>query len=437
MNVSQADVLIIGAGAAGLAAAHDLTRNGKTVLLLEARDRIGGRIHTRREQGWIVPIELGAEFLHGRPQETWDIVRAAALTPYDVHDSHFWLNDGALSELGDFWSEVEAILGRLDRVGPQDMSFTEFLDQFCPDASAQARQMSLAFVEGFDAADATRVSAKSLAQEQQASAQIGEEQSFRLIDGYDRVPQALLDGCNPKHLMLRLNEHVTEVRWKPQEVQAVARSGTFKAAQALITLPLGVLKAGAVRFDPGLPEKERAIDRLEMGGVVKAILRFDEPFWETERLPTVPPGQSLKDACFLHARGPLVFTWWTFLPVRTSVLVGWSGGPAAQKLSHRPPGEVLEEALGSLAQFLGIAAPALAERLRSWHVSDWQADPFSRGAYSYTLTGGTDAHQALARPIENTLFFAGEATHQGQSGTVAGALATGLRAARAIRAVST
>lgn len=425
-------MLIIGAGAAGLAAARDLTRAGKSVVLLEARDRVGGRIHTIREKGWPLPIELGAEFVHGRPPETWEIIRAARLAPYDVSDSHHWLENGTLLKLGDFWDEVEAILGRLEQIGSEDVSFVQFLDRFCPDASPRARQMSLAFIEGFDGADATRVSARSLAQEQRASQEIDEEQLFRLIDGYDRVAQMLLDGCDPDRLNLRFGEPVTEVRWKPGSAQISARSGTFSASQALITLPLGVLKAGAVRFEPGLPEKRRATDLLEMGSVVKTMLRFNEAFWETERLATVPPDQSLKDACFLHARGPLVFTWWTLLPVRAAVLVGWSGGPAAAKLSNRPSEDILTEALGSLAQFLGTDAATLRSRLRSWHVADWQADPLSRGAYSYTLVGGTDAHETLARAVQNTLFFAGEATHKGQSGTVAGALASGARAAREI-----
>ena len=437
MTAREPDVLIIGAGAAGLAAARDLARAGRNVVLLEARNRIGGRIHTIREKGWPLPVELGAEFVHGRPPETWDIIRGAGLAPCDVSDSHHWLEDGTLRRLDDFWSEVEAILGRLDKVEPEDMTFTEFLDRFCTDASPRARQLSFAFVEGFDAADPSRVSARSLAQEQQASEEIDEEQMFRLIGGYDRVPQELLNGCDHQHLTLRLEENVTEVRWTPGQVRAVAASGTFSARTALITLPLGVLKAGAVRFLPDLPEKRRAADQLEMGPVMKVVLRFDEAFWETERLPTVPRGQSLREACFLHARGPLVFTWWTLLPVRAAVWVGWSGGPSAAALSHRPGTDTLDAALSSLGQFLGVPKAALAGRLESWHIHDWQADPLSRGAYSYTLVGGTDAHRALAHPVQDTLFFAGEATHEGQSGTVAGALASGARAAREVlRALS-
>ena len=426
------DVIVIGAGAAGLAAARDLSRAGRNVLVLEARNRIGGRIHTIREAGWPLPIELGAEFVHGRPPETWDIIRAAGLAPYDVSDSHHWLRDGLLRRDQKFWEDLQAVMGRLSQLGAADMSFMDFLKTRCRDVSQEAKDMSLAFVEGFDAADANRVSARSIAQEQQASEEIDEEQLFRLIDGYDRVPQALLDGCETSHLELRLNEPVSALRWKPGSVEVVTQSSTFRAARVVVTLPLGVLKAGDVRFEPDLPAKRRAADALEMGPVMKTLLRFDEPFWENEAIPTLPAGKSLRDACFLHARGPSVFTWWTLLPVRSPVLVGWSGGPMAAALSHRKSEDVLNESLKSLGQFFGMDPTTLSNRLRAWHMHDWQSDPLSRGAYSYTLVDGSGAHEELARAIADTLFFAGEASYGGQSGTVAGALASGFRAAQEI-----
>jgi monoamine oxidase len=280
-----------------------------------------------------------------------------------------------------------------------------------------------------------------LAEEQQASGETEEDRSFRLINGYDRLIEYLATGLHPTHCNLRLNTVVTALQWEAGSVHVTALSGgteqTLQTKRVLITVPIGVLKAadtetGAIRFAPELPEKRQALDRLEMGSIVKIIFQFREPFWETEKFATLPPDQTLRDACFLHARGPLVFTWWTLLPVRANVLVAWSGGPSAQRLSRLGQSEIVQEALASLSQFLGVDAKILSTRLERATVANWQTDPFSRGAYSYTGVGGSDAHAALGRPVEGTLFFAGEATNAGQSGTVAGAIASGYRAAREI-----
>ena len=439
MKSPDSDVIIIGAGASGLSAARQLSASGLRVTVLEARDRIGGRIHTVREIGSQVPIELGAEFVHGTPAESWDLLRAGKLATYEVTDNHWFLRDGKLSQDAKFWEETESIFSRIDQITEPDVSFAEYLRRYCTDLPDRARDMALAFVEGFDAADPKRAGVRALAEEQKASGETEGDRSFRLINGYDRLIESLAAGLHPTHCDLRLNTVVTTIRWKAGSVQVTALNGgterTLQTKRVLITVPIGVLKAadsevGAIRFTPDLLEKRQALDRLEMGSILKIILHFRDAFWETEKFATLPPDQTLRDACFLHARGPLFFTWWTLLPVRANVLVGWSGGPSAEKLSRLGEGEIVQEALTSLSQFLGVDAKTLSTRLERATVANWQADPCSRGAYSYTGVGGSEAHAALARAVEGTLFFAGEATNAGQSGTVAGAIASGYRAAR-------
>lgn len=433
------DVIVIGAGAAGLAAARRLSGAGTRVTILEARDRIGGRIHTLRPIGSPVPIELGAEFVHGTPAETWDILRAARLAAYDVTDTHWFLHDGKLSRDPKFWEETEAVFGRIEKVTEPDLSFAEYLRRYCADVPARIKEMASAFVEGFDAADCERAGIRGLAEEQQASSESEEERSFRVADGYDRVIAYLAAGLDPARCNVRLNTAVTHVRWQANSAQVSSLSEgvqqSFRCQKVLVTVPLGVLQAadhetGAIRFSPDLPdEKRQATRRLEMGAIAKIILQFREPFWEQEKFSTLPEDQTLRDACFLHAHGPPVFTWWTMLPVRANLLVGWSGGPSAQTLSRRSEPEVIRAALESLSQFLGIESDKLATRLERADFANWQADPYSRGAYSYAGVGAKGAREALARPVDDTLFFAGEATHAGQSGTVAGALSSGYRAA--------
>jgi monoamine oxidase len=159
-----------------------------------------------------------------------------------------------------------------------------------------------------------------------------------------------------------------------------------------------------------------------MGAVARIVLRFRERFWE-HRPELAPFG-------FLHSFDPAVPTWWTALPVRVPLLTGWAAGPAAAQFAGQDRASVAARAAGSLARLLGMPEAALHDLLVACHWHDWQSDPYARGAYSYVPAGAMDARRALARPVEDTLFFAGEATEvSGHSAMVHGAIRTGRRAA--------
>lgn len=427
----RADVIVIGAGAAGVVAARELTGRGMRVAIVEARGRIGGRVHTLREGH--VTVEAGAEFVHGRPDALWRPIRAARLPVYDVTNRHWWFDGRELRERPDFWQEIDQVLGRLDRIGDQDISFTAFAEAHCRDEPARGLvPLARSFVEGFDAADADRVSAQWLGKSQAASDQVEGDRLFRLAGGYDAVIDWLWAGIDPACASIHLNTIVTDIHWSPGSVEVATQSAlgggnrTLRATRALVTLPVGVLKArpgerGAVRFVPDLPEKRQALDRLEMGPVVKAILRFSEPFWE----------RRIDQLAFMHGQEIAFPTWWTLLPMRAPVLIGWAGGPAAARLSRS--GDPLAQAIESLARLLKIETHRLHAMLEWGEVFDWPADPFARGAYSYVPVGGIDAPDMLARPVQRTLYFAGEATAQGGiGGTVDAAITSGRRAAREI-----
>ena len=229
---------------------------------------------------------------------------------------------------------------------------------------------------------------------------------------------------------------VTAIHWRrvaPVRVETKRTQGSvevFEAAKAIITLPLGILQAqpgeaGAVRFVPDLKEKQEAMGaRLKMGSVVKVILRFRESFWEQKR--------GLADLAFIHPTAGPFGACWTGLPVRAPVLTLWAGGPGADALSFQPPAKVLDQSIVTLAAIFSMRRRELAGLLEAWHICDWPADPFSRGAYSYVKVDGVRAVHRLALPIANTLFFAGEATVHGMTGTVNGAIASGRRAAREV-----
>jgi monoamine oxidase len=228
---------------------------------------------------------------------------------------------------------------------------------------------------------------------------------------------------------------VEQIAWKRGSVHLSGRTRdqTFELAahNVIVTLPLGILQRaahepGAVRFIPELNAKRKPLDLLGNGPVHKVLLRFREPFWEQ-----LDKGR-YREVAFFHAPDASFPTFWTSLPVRSPVVVAWSAGPNAQRLTGRPREEIIEAALGSFQSLFGRKVDVRKE-LEGTTFHDWELDPFSCGAYSYVLAGGAKARKALAAPIDNTLFFAGEASDvEGESGTVAGALQSGLRAAREV-----
>ncbi|HKG95260.1 MAG TPA: NAD(P)/FAD-dependent oxidoreductase [Gemmatimonadaceae bacterium] len=443
------DVIVIGAGVAGLSAARELRRAGARVLVLEARDRVGGRIHTHRDPDRLaVPVELGAEFIHGGAPETMALADEAGLVACDIAGERFLVQGRGsarrLEQLDDaFWQRIGRILGRLDPEREPDRSFAAFLRaEAGAERLAKDRRLARDFVQGFHAADARRVSERALADGGNPAEDEEEQRIGRFLDGYDRVPAWLARDLGRG--ALRLGTVVRRVVWRRGEVMVEARglaagsrTQRFRARAAVVTLPLGVLQArppaaGAVAFDPPLPAATRqAIAGLAMGPVVRVTFAFRERFWEDDSLlGRRGEGGRLARMSFLHTHDRDLPVWWTAYPARAPLLVGWVGGPAAARLARLGRRALEARALGALARQLGVRRARLAPLVAGCWTHDWMRDPYSRGAYSYALVGSSDAAAELARPVERTLYFAGEAADpEGRTGTVEGALATGKRAA--------
>jgi monoamine oxidase len=433
--MSGHDIVIIGAGVAGLAAARVLAESGTRVALVEARDRIGGRIFTAHaslpKTRETVQIELGAEFIHGLPQATWDLINEANLSTYELDGDHPSFAQGHFKAGGEDFGDASRVIEEMmawqaTQPPGTDETFVQYLEQAGIDAARGRR--AAAYVEGFNAADSHVIGVASLAKQQRAEDKIQSERLFHIEAGYDSLSAFLAERFRSAGGSLFLQHPVRRLRWSPGDVTVDGINGggeefEFHAQRAIVTLPLGVLHAGSVAFDPQPADMLFHAARMAMGPVIRVSLLFDVKFWQ-------------KDLSFLLTRDEVVSAWWTPMPKTIPLITGWAGGTKATALAQKiaaaggNPNALLEEALGALSRMYGVAPGDLYKRLINWYMHDWQMDPYSLGAYSYAPAGALHASDEMTKPVADTLYFAGEHTDTtGHWGTVHGALASGLRAA--------
>ncbi|HEU5238139.1 MAG TPA: NAD(P)/FAD-dependent oxidoreductase [Pyrinomonadaceae bacterium] len=431
-------ILIIGAGAAGLAAARDLSREGREVTVLEARERVGGRVFTVKDS--VVPVELGAEFVHGRSPSLWEIARAANLKLHEVSEGHWYFDDGKLSNSRGFWRKVEVLMDKM-KSRDSDLSFRQFVNSLPDDPDTRrAKAMATRYVEGFHAANIDCAGIYGLVKANEAADSIDGDEAFRFENGYDSLMQALRAEAESYGATFHLNTIVNAVNWHSEPAEVITKSDSehrsFEAAVVVVTLPLAILQTapdeGGIQFVPDLPKSKRsAIRKLAVGNVIKINLIFRERFWENVKLWDEHGDViTFKNAAFFHYPDAPIPTWWTQLPIRAPLLVGWAGGPRADRL--RASGGLLDEAITSLSLMFKISTAEVSHQLERSFIHDWHDDRFSRGAYSYLPVNGLQAQEILSQPLDRKLYFAGEATCVGHIGTVHGAIQSGRRAAKEI-----
>ncbi|GAB4421829.1 MAG: NAD(P)/FAD-dependent oxidoreductase [Anaerolineae bacterium] len=412
MPTVMREIVIIGAGMAGLAAAQRLHQAGLPALALEARQRVGGRVWTDRSRGI---VEFGAEFIHGKKAVTWDLIRQAGLTatlwpPEALADSatayRFACQGRLLPSSSDVPARTENLYELVEHYEGPEQSAAELMISLAP-ADDLAAQFALRRLANVEAADVTRLSAQALGLDRRKDT-AGWGDDFHVNDGYDSLATFLAQG-----LEVRLNTAITQIDWNETGAMLhLANGQTIQARRVIVTVPLGVLQAGTLRFCPALPpEKEQAISALAMGSVTKLALWFEQAFW--------PP------FAFLHSDG-IVPAWWPVYSEQGAVLMGYTGGPAALKLAALGNEAAIEQGLAEVTALFGSAA---RETFVKGQLVDWSSDPWARGGYTYTPVGAGNARAELATPVANTLFFAGEATcTNGHPATVHGAIESGWRA---------
>ncbi|HEY3404441.1 MAG TPA: NAD(P)/FAD-dependent oxidoreductase [Ohtaekwangia sp.] len=414
-------IIIIGAGAAGLSAARKISEAGKTVTVLEARTRIGGRIFTAHEKDFSMLIETGAEFIHGDLPLTKSLAKAAEATLQKGEGQNWNLEEGIPSEGDSFEAGWDELLHELKKL-EHDVSIGEFLrTHFAAPQYDSLRESVIRFVQGFDAADPDKASAFGL-REEWTNSDDDALTGYHIQNGYSHLMNFLQQECLKQSVSFYLSRTVTEIQWEEGRVTVKTSSGEeFTADKVLITIPPAVLQKGSVKFSPEIPLHNDAIQKIETGGVIKFIIEFTEPIWEKESCTTFREFPNLH-FLFTDAYVP---TWWTQKPSRSPILTGWLSGPITKTIS-KTEAELEQDAVQSLAYIFGSSEEALRARIVAIKVINWANDPFSYGAYAYKAIGTEEALHILSQPILNTIYFAGEAYYKGtEMGTVEAALASG------------
>ncbi len=419
------DIVVVGAGIAGLVAARRLAEARRDVTLLEASSHIGGRILTIRDDRTV--MELGAEFIHGRPPELWQLIDEAGLATYELEGTNVGCEQGALHEWEDH--RPSSILENLrDWKGP-DLAFADYVKQ-SSDAADSELQEAFGYVEGFNAADARQMSVAALGVQQGAEDAIEGDRVFHVRDGYDRVPQFVAGKLHEAGGIVRCNARVESIQWQPGlatlQIAAPDGAATYQAHHVVIAVPLGVLQSRQMKISPS-SDPMQASSGLRMGHAFRFTMLFREPFWHQ-----MQPG-ILRNLSFLFCPATMPPVWWTSHPASDPILTGWVGGPRSTMLSRLSDATLRTRACAALAKLLSVSHEAVEAQLVRLVHHNWGADPLFAGAYSYVAAGGIDASMRMTKPVEGTLFFAGEHTDTtGHWGTVHAAIRSGERVAKQI-----
>ena len=402
-------------------AAHDLLKAGYHVCVLEASSIAGGRIATVKEKGFDQPVETGAEFVHGELPLTLQLLQTAGINYVPVEGNMMAVQNGKWKKNeahDEHWNEFMRKLGKLKA----DISIAAFLKQeFADEKYTELRVAVRAYAQGFDLADIEYASALAARREWSKE----EEEQYRIPGGYSELINYLQKTCTQLNADLYFDACVASIQYNKQGATVCCTDNRcFTAKKVMVTVSAGIIQSGSIRFDPAPdPAFMQAFQQIGFGTVIKFLLQFSNAFWEKQS----------NDIGFILSN-EVVPTWWTQLPIQNNLLTGWLGGPPAMTRSQDSDDTLLMLAIKSLSSIFKVSESSLRQQLIHHRIVCWHDHPHVKGGYSYVRTDTADAKKILSHPIDEVVFFAGEALYRGESqGTVEAALQSGREAAGKIK----
>ncbi len=420
------DIIIIGGGAAGLMAAKLLSEEGKSLLLLEAKDTLGGRIH--RVEALSFPAEGGAEFIHGKLKTTFDLIKEAALKKEKLKGQFCRHEKGKWQTANELVPHWDRLLKKL-KACKKDTTIDIFLAEYFHEKKYETLTIQFRkYIEGYDAADPKKASVFAIRKEMEDE----DEDQFRPVPGYYALINFLKETCLKNRVDIKTGEAVIKII-KEESIEVSTILGKYHCTKLIVAVPLGVLQCGKneksfINFPSLLKNYINAAKRIGNGGVIKFLLEFDEAFWLK------------KD--FLKERGipapsyifsdTTIPTWWTQYPSKMPLLTGWIGGPASYKVKNYSEKRFRGVALQSLSKLFSMPEKELEARLKKMKVMNWNKEPYFLGAYSYPTPETGTAQELMREPFENAIYFTGEYVAENSSSTVDAALRSAIYVSKQI-----
>jgi monoamine oxidase len=413
------DVIIIGGGAAGLMASKLLSESCKKILILEAKDRLGGRI--QRIENFSFPVEGGAEFIHGKLKTTFNLLKEAGLKKEMVKGNFCRVTNGKWNTEEEPVEHWDTLVKKLKEC-KEDLSIHNFLKKFLKAKKYETlKKQFRKYVEGYDAADPKYASVFAIRKEMEGE----EEEQYRPVPGYAALIDFLEEACLKCNGVIKTGEAVKKIAYN-ENIEIHTNSGKYICNKVIVAVPVGVLQCkknneSFIEFPSFIKKYITAAKQIGNGGVIKFLLEFDEAFWLDKKFlkerKSPAPSYIFCDA--------VIPTWWTQYPHNKPLLTGWIAGPSSVKMKNYSDKKFTDLVLTSLSSIFSMSFVELESRLKKVEIINWIKEPHILGGYSYSTLQTEKARDILLTPFENKFYFAGEYLLKNSSSTVDDALQSG------------